>query len=63
MLSLYNICKPIYKSKMLNTTFSMKDLQQVTSLLLYNVIMEEITQFQIVWIDRIHSNLPVYLNF
>lgn len=48
---------------MLNTTFSMKDLQQVTSLLLYNVIMEEITQFQIVWIDRIHSNLPVYLNF
>lgn len=63
MLSLYNICKPIYISKMLNTIFSMKDLQQVTSLLLYNVIMEEITQFQIVWIDRIHSNLPVYLNF
>lgn len=42
----------------------MKGFQQETALLLYNVfIMSEITQFQIVWIDKIHSNLPVHLNF
>lgn len=44
--------------------FNLKDLQQVTSLLLQNVLfMDEIKEFQIVWIYRIHSYLPVHLNF